>query len=475
MVDRTLRSQRPTIDWITVYATKRVTKRLTASWIDKDSGTLFQSVSAYLVTNALRLGIPFLLLPLLTAYLTPVEYGVLALFQALVQFILPLTPMNVDAAVSIAYFRCQRQQLSSYLSTALLAPLGTTALLVALLAAAAKFVSAATEIPVWWVVSIPVFGLVQLLPNVVLRLYQARGQPLAYAAFSLGLATLNIVLSLLGVAVFGWGWPGRMYGILLSYLVFSAAGLAVLYNFGYLSRRIRRRHFVDVARFSLFLVPHSLGGSLMALADRFLLSAMVGAAAVGAYAVGFQIGSALLLVGTSVNQAWAPHLFRRLGTISPRGRVLLVRQSYLIAGVLVLAFAALLAVMPLIFGHLVSESFAGSERYAVWIALASLFNCFYFLVGNYIFYEKKTYLLSCLTLGNALLNICLNYVWIGKYGAIGAAYASAASWFTFFFLAWWLSCRIHPMPWFTALTTSGISEHPSSSGRQESVCGAPEI
>ncbi len=451
-----------------------MTKLPTASWIDKDSGTLFQSVSVYLVTNVLRLGIPFLLLPLLTAYLTPAEYGVLALFQALVQFVLPLTPMNVDAAVSIAYFRCQREQLPSYLSTALLAPLATTALLAALLAAAAKFISAATEIPVWWVVAIPAFGLVQLLPNVVLRLYQARRQPLAYAGFSLGLAALNIVLSLLGVVVLGWGWPGRVYGIFLSYLVFSAVGLAALYKFGYLSRRIRRQHFVDVARFSLLLVPHSLGGSLMALGDRFLLSAMVGAAAVGAYAVGFQIGSALLLVGTSVNQAWAPYLFGRLGSIDAQGRVRLVRQTYLIAGVLVLAFVVLLAVMPLIFGHFVSETFAGSQRYAVWIALGSLFNCFYFFVGNYIFYEKKTYLLSCLTLGNALLNICLNYLWIGRYGAIGAAYASAASWCTFFLLAWWLSCRIHPMPWIAALRRDGILEQPSSSVRQRSPSGASE-
>ena len=428
-----------------------MTKRPTASWIDKDSGTLFRSFSTYLVTNALRLGIPFLLLPFLTAYLTPAEYGVLALFQALVQFILPLTPMNVDAAVGIAYFRCPRQQLPSYLSTALLIPLGTTACSAALLAAAAKFISGATQIPVWWVVSIPLFGLVRLLPNVVLQLYQARRQPLAYAGFCLGLATLNIVLSLLGVAVFGWGWPGRLYGIFLSYLVFSAAGLAVLYRFGYLSRLIRRRHFVDVVRFSMFLVPHSLGGALMALGDRFLLSMMVGVEAVGAYAVGFQIGSALLLVGTSVNQAWAPHLFRGLGTISPRGRARLVRQSYLIAGMLVLAFAALLAVMPLIFNHFVSETFADSHRYAVWIALAGLFNGFYVLVGNYIFYEKKTYILSGLTLGSALVNVGLNYWWIGKWGTIGAAYASAVSSFIFFLLAWLLSQRVHPMPWLAAL------------------------
>ena len=72
-------------------ASDRVTTRPTASWIDNDSGALFKSFSTYLVTNVLRVGLPFLLLPFLTAYLTPAEYGVLALFQALVQFVLPFT------------------------------------------------------------------------------------------------------------------------------------------------------------------------------------------------------------------------------------------------------------------------------------------------------------------------------------------------------------------------------------------------
>ncbi len=433
------------------YTSDRVTTQPTASWIDNDSGALFKSFSSYLVTNVLRVGLPFLLLPFLTAYLTPAEYGVLALFQGLVQFVLPLTPMNVDAAVGVAYFRIERQQLPDYLSSALLAPLATTVLSVVLLAAAAEEISGVTRIPVWWVVSIPAFGLVQLLPNVVLKLYQIRDQRLAYAGFNLGLATLNITLSLAAVMVLGWGWPGRMYGVFVSYFVFSLVGLGVLYKGGRLSRRIRREHIVDVARFSLFLVPHSLGGALMVLADRFLLSTLVGIEAVGAYAVGFQVGSAMLLVGTSVNLAWAPYLFGRLGTVDAEGRIRLVRQSYLIAGALVLAWLALLAVMPLIFDNLVSASFAGSLRYAGWIALAGLFNGLYVLVANYILYEKKTYILSGLTFGSALVNVGLNYWWIHKWGTIGAAYASVASSFLFFLFSWLLAHRVHPMPWLAAL------------------------
>ena len=412
---------------------------------------MFRSISTYLAGNGLRVGIPFLLLPVLTAVLTPAEYGVLALVQALVQFVLPLTPMNIDTALGIAYFRCPRTRFASYVSSALLAPVGMTIALMVLLAFAAKPIAGATGIPPGWVMVIPLFGLAQLLPNVVLKLFQMRRQPLAHAGFSLGLAALNITLSLAAVLLLGLSWAGRMYGIFLSYIVFSIVAWLLLGRFGYLTRGLRRDHFLDAARFSLPLVPHSLAGAVMALADRFLLSAMAGVEAVGAYAVGFQVGSAMLIAGTSVNQAWAPRLFEKLGTMDSAERARLVRQSYLVAGLLAVGFALLLALMPLIFSHFVSEGFSDSQRYAGWIALAGLFNGFYVLVGNYIFYEKKTYLLSGLTTGSALLNVGLNYLWIQKWGALGAAYASAASSFVFFVLSWLLAQRVHPMPWLDAL------------------------
>ena len=156
------------------------------------------------------MGIPFLLLPVLTAVLTPAEYGVLALVQALVQFVLPLTPMNIDTALGIAYFRCPRARFASYVSSALLAPVGMTITLMVLLAFAAKPIAGATGIPPGWVMVIPLFGLAQLLPNVVLKLFQMRRQPLAHAGFSLGLAALNITLSLAAVLLLGLGWAGRM-------------------------------------------------------------------------------------------------------------------------------------------------------------------------------------------------------------------------------------------------------------------------
>jgi O-antigen/teichoic acid export membrane protein len=46
------------------------------------------------------------------------------------------------------------------------------------------------------------------------------------------------------------------------------------------------------------------------------------------------------------------------------------------------------------------------------------------------------------------INLSLNYVLIGAFGPIGAAYAFAATMFIVMLLAFFLSNKLFPMPWF---------------------------
>ena len=74
-------------------------------------------------------------------------------------------------------------------------------------------------------------------------------------------------------------------------------------------------------------------------------------------------------------------------------------------------------------------------------------NGMYLMVANYIYQANKTHLLAWITLFTAVVNIVLNYVLIRANGAIGAAQASAASFFVGFVLTWILSARVCRMPW----------------------------
>jgi O-antigen/teichoic acid export membrane protein len=81
------------------------------------------------------------------------------------------------------------------------------------------------------------------------------------------------------------------------------------------------------------------------------------------------------------------------------------------------------------------------------IALAYSFLGMYKLVTLYIFYMKKTGILSSFTIINGGLNIILNYVFISMFGIMGAAYATILSMFIIFFIAFIISNRVYPMPW----------------------------
>ncbi len=411
------------------------------------SDRLAPAVSAYFLTNAIKTAVPFLLLPVLTAYLSERDYGTLSLFQALVALAVPLTPFNLEAAVQLAYFRERKRDLGSYISSALRAPVGITALLVLLLVPASASISQWTGLPRVWVAAVPLFGLAQLFPLLLLKLYQVRRRPWGYAGFNLAMAGLNLGLSCWAVVWAGWGWQGRMGAVVAAHAAFSVAAITILWQQGLLGQPFRRGFLLDAGRFCLLLVPHSLSGVVMAFGDRFLLSAMVGVEAVGSYAVGHQIGSAVLIASTSINQAWAPHLFGRLGAADTSAKTRLVRQTYCLALGLVLFCCVFFFALPVLFRYFVAPEFADSARYTAWIAVAGLFNGFYALIGNYMLYEKKTHWLSSLTAGGAALNVALNVLWIPRFGVIGAAYAAVTSSVLFFLLCWAAAQRAHPMPW----------------------------
>ena len=75
--------------------------------------TLFKTARVYIVSNIVNQSIPFLLIPLLTRYLTPIEYGMVATYQVLVGFVTPITGLSVHGAITRIYYD-RTKELSKY-------------------------------------------------------------------------------------------------------------------------------------------------------------------------------------------------------------------------------------------------------------------------------------------------------------------------------------------------------------------------
>ncbi len=410
--------------------------------------TLTKHIFSYSAANIINSAVPFLLLPILTRYLAPEEYGVLSLIQMMFTLALPFVLMNVHGLFTIEYSKLSFEEMSELISTMIWIPVGGFVVLQVIFFLFGDFVANFLSIPVKWVYFTPLIVLTQSIPAMLPVLFQAKKEPLNYAYFKVLLTVVNLGLSLFFVVSLLQGYEGRLWGIFWSHLIFTLVGLIVLYRMNYLRLQLSYAKIKEALAFGVPLIPHVLAGVLLSMSDRIFLAKMLDASAVGIYSVAFQLSSAVMIVMTSINQAWIPHLFEKLNSNpSIKEKKEIVVQTYKIMGIMSLIAVAFIIVVPYIYSVFIDEKYFEGINLARVVAIGFMFQGFYFMVTNYIFYTKKTHLLSMMTMFAAGFLMLLNYMLIPMFGMYGSAYAVIVGYFFMFVLTWVLASKIYTMPW----------------------------
>ena len=409
---------------------------------------LVRDSAVYAGSGVARNAIPFLLMPVLTRYLSPDDVGIVATFEVMLAMGLVFVGLNMYGAIGVNFFKFERREIDVYVGNVILISAVTSMITLGLALLAFRVLPIEIPASPWlWVPLIVLAALAQVLFSIALTLWQVEQRPLPYALFQILQTALNVGLSVLFVVAFSWGWRGRLVAIITASVVFGALSLLILYHRGCRALTIRKDYIRDALIFGVPLVPHSLGNWILTGIDRLFIASMVGVAAAGVYSVGYQIGMIIGLVGTSFNQAWSPFLYRKLEENNPHSRVRIVKFTYAYMAAIVVFALTLSLAAPWFLSVFVGPQFRTAYQYVFWVALGYAANGMYLMVAHYIFYAKKTHLLAVVTVVSAIVNIVLNYVLIRAHGPVGAAQASAASFFVSFGLTWILAARIYKMPW----------------------------
>lgn len=81
--------------------------------------SLLRMAGTYVGSNILNAAVPFLMLPILTRYLTPKDYGIVSMFQVLAAVIAPFSGLALHGAISRQYFERDRINFPQYLGNCL--------------------------------------------------------------------------------------------------------------------------------------------------------------------------------------------------------------------------------------------------------------------------------------------------------------------------------------------------------------------
>lgn len=419
--------------------------------------TLLAGSAVYLFSNILNAIIPFALLPILTRYLSPEEYGEVAMFQTLLGALAAFIGLSMHGAAGRKFYdgNLGKNDLAEFIGACFQILLITSLIsLMVLVTFSGKFSEWLGLDKQWILLAVPVCA-ADVIVQLRLGQWQVRKQAIKYGVLQTSRSLLNVILSLGFVVALLKGSDGRISAQIWTAALFALVALWLLKRGNLLSfLRWRPDYIREALRFGVPLIPHVGGMFLLASVDRFVINSELGLAQTGIYMVAVQFATALALVFDAVNKAYVPWLFERLKRDQEGEKRQIVRFTY---GwyALILCGAALAFILgPWMVTFVAGENYGRAGDVFGWLALGQVFGGMYLMVTNYIFFSKRTGLLSLVTIASGLINVALLFVLIGTFGLEGAAYSFCIAMAIRFLLTWVVAQKRHPMPWFNLRTQS---------------------
>jgi O-antigen/teichoic acid export membrane protein len=403
----------------------------------------------YTFSSILSAAIPFLLLPILTRYLTPEQYGQIAMFNIFTAALAAVIGLSIHGAANRRFFdeNVTSVELSRFNGNCFFILLTSTLLVLFLFVFIDYYLANYLGIPVIWIY----LGILSVFCTFVLNLrlgqWQIRGKAKLYGAFQVLNSFVVLSFSLLFVIFLHLGPSGRIYGIVLTSLLVGLVSFCTLLNDKLFLFEYNRQDINEALSFGVPLIPHVLGGFLLLSVDRLVINKELGLEMTGIYMVAVSLGGALNIIFNSINKAYSPWLFGQLKEDNQAKKIKIVKKTYIYFVFLILMSLLAFFIAPHILKLIVGEKFHQAAEVLPIIVIGQVFLGMYFMVTNYIFYVKKTKYLSYVTISSGALNVALLLVLIPSYGISGAALAFMVANFFQFMFTFIISAKFYAMPW----------------------------
>jgi O-antigen/teichoic acid export membrane protein len=407
--------------------------------------TLGRDLAVYGAGDVATQAISFLLLPLYVRYLSPGDYGVLALLLTVEVAAKIVFRWGVDASFMRMYYDCAdqpaRQRLSSTIFFFLLAANGV--LLALLLAGSEPITRHLFDSPA------PALALQLLLVNTFVtnfffipfhELRIQRESP-TFIAFTITRSLLTIGLRLVLVIWAQLGILGVVLADVIATLVFA---LVLLPRFSKLIRPVFSVPLLrEALRFGLPRLPHGVAQQVIAFSDRYVASLFVTLHELGLYSIGASFAMALKLFLNAFEHAWAPFYFSIMREADAKTVFRFVATwTFVVLGGLGAAIAAsggeIIQIMT-------TPVFHGAAQIVPWIVAGVVMQGVYLVTSIGLNITKRTEFYPVATAIAAATGLSASFLLVPSYGIVGAAAANLVGYVTLAAVSAALAHRVYPV------------------------------
>jgi len=402
----------------------------------------------YSAGGALGKAVGFFMIPFYTRFLSPADYGTLELLDLSLMLFGLVVTMWMNASVIRCYHAYGDQnEKNEVISTVLL-----TASCLGLIAAAGGVVfgkqlsqlilKSPNFYKYFWLLSATFFF--SSINNVSFSYLRARERSKWVASIEFVAVTLTLGLNVLFIAYLKMGVIGILYSSLIS-IGLSASTLAVA-TFREVNLNFSPAKLRVLAAFGWPLVLTSLSAFALNFSDRFFLQHFTTVSTVGIYALGYKLAFMLsFLIVQPFDNIWSARMYQ----IAKRENAgLLFSRIFRYYCLLLIAVALCVSlVIKEVVSLISAPAFHEAYRVVPVVLLAYVFQGAYRYVVSGMYIAQKTIYVGVISAVTLLANLLLNYILIPHYKEMGAASATALSFFLMAGLAYVVAQKVRPIPY----------------------------
>ncbi|MBK1792772.1 lipopolysaccharide biosynthesis protein [Persicirhabdus sediminis] len=383
-----------------------------------------QGTMWYTLAGLLTSGMSVILLPVMTRWMTPSEFGILNAAMSLSLLIMPIVTLGLGASVVRFYhdYDVGSDQFARFFSSSFWCQCVSVA-----------FVCLAILTPFWlgMIDSISGVDLQHLYPVLVLvALNPPRdiGNQLLTSQEKHGKASINQLvafaiatsLSLWLIGALEMGALGRLYGRAGGAVV-AAIMLIKLSEFRENFRmRIDLNELKKSLGYGIPYVPYSFALAAMLTADKLLLQYYSDLEEVGIYSAAKTVAMGMSFIFVAVTRAWYPRYFKLRNANDDRS---VIDGQWALMCLLSLTVVGFCILIPVVYPLMVDKPYWRGIAVMPVLAMGIYGYGLFLTQANYISYLKKTILLPIIAGVGVLVNLICAMLWMPIYGMTGAAWA----------------------------------------------------
>ncbi len=365
--------------------------------------------------------ISLVLLPLFTSYLSPSDYGVLALLALLAMVAQPVFGIGMSAAMGPSYFESNEPlRKSETIWTTFLILVISVSILIVIAWIVPKTLSILiAQTPKYaYFVSLTLTGSAfGILSTPFTQRIQFEEKAKTFVVITLLSSLISISLSILTVVTMRWGVEGmvtsQVVGQAITFLMFFIMGVRGT-RFIY-SKKIMN----ELLRLGIPLIPGFAFTFILMQGNRYILQLFSGVEQVGIFSIGFNIGLVLNLAVGAVGTAWYPffmsYMERQQEATILFGRIF--TYYIFLFGVLCMLF---FVGSKLVITVLTQPAFHDAYMVVGFSASAIFFTGIFNMLLPGIYFKKEIRYVSVVQGLAAVISIGLNIIlikWAGFFGA----------------------------------------------------------